>query len=178
MTRPIVVTGCGRSGTHWLARILASVLGPEAVAHEPSDYTQFSDVVVDPRLRFHLDHLDSTGHPVIHLVRDGRDVVRSLHQWYQRHGCIRTNSDGQAVITGKHGDPISFEECCLEWQQAIDIMGHRTTVRVEDLSTPEAKDAQSSYVLPHWTEWDDEMTETFWSLCGDAMKRMGYERGR
>lgn len=29
--------------------------------------------------------------------------------------------------------------------------------------------------LPHWTEWDDQRTSLYWSICGDAMQRFGYD---
>ena len=176
MTKPIIITGCGRSGTHWLSNVLRRVLGSRAVQFEPGDYRMASEICVDSRLRFHANELAERGHHLIHLVRDGRDVVRSLDQWYRSHRWARrTYSDGSVKLYGDV-DHIPFPELCLEWKQAVDIMRHHKTIRLEDLSSKKAKDSQSKYALPHWREWDEEMTDAFWDICGKQMEWMGYER--
>ena len=160
MTRPVIVTGCGRSGTHWLGHIMERVFGPEA-AFEPDNHRKIKTVVVDSRLRHKVKNMDAAGHKIVHLVRDGRDVVRSLDKWHW--------------LTGPSG-PIDFVKCCKEWSDAIDMMRGYEIVRIEDLSTPESRDASDSHRFPHWTEWGEGLMDIFWANCGDQMESMGYER--
>jgi hypothetical protein len=89
------------------------------------------------------------------LVRDGRDVVRSLHQWHSTHGKGET-----------------FETCCRQWAEAVDLMDGVPTIRLEDLTKP--ADPSSSYTLPHWREWNEETADTFWRICAHQMEEMGY----
>ena len=173
MTKPVVVTGCGRSGTHWIGRILTRILGPRAAKFEPVNFTDAETVVVDSRLRFDVEALERAGHRVIHLVRDGRDVVRSLDQWYRDNGWTRRDNDVR-VLDGLAGKAVPFESLCVEWAHAIELMGGCEPLRIEDLSLPGERNKTDNYTLPHWTEWDAKMTETFWWSCGDHMKRMGY----
>jgi len=175
MNKPIIVTGCGRSGTHWLGNIMQEVLGADNAAWEPFDHKSVAQVVVDSRLRADIDQIRSDGHEIVHLVRDGRDVARSLYQWYTGNQCVRTNSDGTITNT-LQGELVPFSECCLEWRDAIDIMGDHRVLRIEDLSTARVKDSQPSFTVPHWTQWNEETTDRYWKLCGSQMRRMGYTR--
>lgn len=152
--KPVIVTGCGRSGTHWLGGIMERVLGVGVGAFEPRNIGDISDVVVDSRLRVRIDELRD--HRILHLVRDGRDVVRSLHTWYDR--------------------TQSFERCCSHWAGAIDMMAGVPILRLEDLTA--RADPAASHTLPHWTEWDAKRTDTFWNTCGRTMKEMGYDEKR
>lgn len=152
MKRPVIVTGCGRSGTHWLGNIMLHVHGKGNGAFEPPDYHDIRDVVVDSRMRHHVKALRRDGHRIVHLARDGRDVVRSLHRWYR-------------------GDK-SLAFCCNEWANAIDMMQGFPVVRLEDLTTP--GDAQPDHLLPHWRYWDEETTLEFWNRCRIQMHRLGY----
>ena len=176
MKKPLIITGCGRSGTHWLGHVLGAVLGPYAAAWEPSDYGEITDVVVDSKLRHYVQILNHDGHRIVHLVRDGRDVVRSLVQWYSTNGCVRRSclGDDQWLVTDV--DKVSFEECCLEWSASVDVMDSYETLRLEDLSTPEARDSSPEYSIPHWTEWTTDQTDLFWKTCGKQMEKMGYGR--
>ena len=158
-----------------MANIMENVLGYGAAAHEPPEIQDASDVVVDPRLRMRANDLADRGHRIVHLVRDGRDVVRSLDQWYRANTCVRPISTGEVIFTGRSVD-VPFAEICIEWRHAVNVMSGHHTMRVEDMASPEAKDQAGKYTLPHWTEWSPEMTDTFWSICGKEMDLMGYER--
>lgn len=150
--RPVIVTGCGRSGTHWLGGIMAGVFGPEGGAFEPEDYSRLTDVVVDSQLRHKARSIAADGHPVIHLVRDGRDVVRSLRTWY--------------------GHNRDFLGCCNEWREAVNMLRGFPVLRLEDLI--KRGDPTKEHSILHWSEWDDDMTRLFWERCGGAMREMGY----
>jgi len=148
--KPTIVTGSGRSGTHWLAHVLNYFMDAR---HEPEGYDA-GEIIVDCRARKKRKDLERDGHKLIHLVRDGRDVVRSAHTFW----------DGS----------YTFEEMCREWAQAVDQCAGMKTIRLRDIARPQA--STSRYLLPHWSLWDEQMTDTFWRICGEQMRRHGYER--
>ena len=148
MKKPIIVTGSGRSGTHWLAGVLSHFMDAR---HESDELV--GDIVVSCRLNQRVQELRG-GHRVIHLIRDGRDVVRSQDTAY--------------------GGRRPFATTCQVWADIIDGCGDVEAVRLEDLTRP--ADASGRHLLPHWTEWGTDHTETFWRICGDQMRRHGYER--
>ncbi len=150
MNTPTIVTGHGRSGTHWLARLLGHFIDAR---HEPSTQTG-ADVVVDCRAWRQREIYEREGRRLIHLVRDGRDVIRSTHTY--------------------QGGLDPFDRLCRDWTAAVDGCAGLETLRLEDLVSPVAK--SSGYFMPHWSEWPPETTDTFWRICGDQMDRHGYKR--
>ncbi len=145
----LIVTGSGRSGTHWLAHVLGHFV--EAY-HEPGHSR--GDVIVDCRRVNDISDLVRNGYRMMHLIRDGRDVVRSQYE----------ASSGRKP----------FEVVCETWAGVIDVCSDLPAVRLEDLLAKQA--TYPSHRLPHWTDWPDDMTETFWRVCGEQMRRHGYER--
>ena len=145
----MIVTGHGRSGTHWLAHVLGHFVQAH---HEPADYEQCEGIIVDCRLHNRIPRLLEQGHEVLHLVRDGRDVVRSTYEW------------------ARGARP--FEELCAHWADVVDACEALPVVRFEDLTRAQA--ASGAYRMTHWTEWPDDMTEAFWRHCGAQMRRYGY----
>jgi hypothetical protein len=126
----------------------------ESAAFEPHDPLAYG-VVVDSRLRRRLGELQQ--HRVVHLVRDGRDVVRSLYAWHVRAG--------RRVET-------LFEYCCREWADAVDVMRPYPAIRLEDLT--QRADPTIHHPLPDWRSWDIQQRAMFESYCGRAMRRHGY----
>jgi hypothetical protein len=152
----VIVSGCGRSGTHLIGHIMEKVFGPEGGGFEPGSPELMGHVAVDSRLRHRIHKFDNEGHRIVHLVRDGRDVVRSLHHWY---------NGGR-----------DFGRCCNDWSEAVDMMAGYDVLHLEDLSSAKVRDARSGHNLPHWEDWDPKMTEEFWRICGEQMAKMGYGR--
>jgi hypothetical protein len=142
----VVVTGHGRSGTHWLAKTLGHFVDAR---HEPDEIG--GAVTVSAQLTQQMPRILKK-HTVVHLVRDGRDVVRSAYEFY--------------------GGNQSFEELCHGWADTIETMKDVRAVRLEDLLKPQAQTAK--YRLTHWSEWPEDLHATFWTICGEAMKRHGY----
>lgn len=143
------MTGSGRSGTHWLTSVLRHFVDAR---HEPEDYRLGGQVIVDCRLRTKAPQLAREGYRLLHLVRDGRDVVRSSDTFWE----------------GSH----DFESLCRDWASAIELCDGLETIRLKDLIAKQA--ASDGYRMPHWTEWTDEQTATFWRICGDGMRAHGY----
>lgn len=148
MNPTTVVTGHGRSGTHWLAHILSHFMVAE---HEPAKLDGL-DVSVDCRQWNRVPELREAGHRVVHLVRDGRDVIRSTDRFYR--------------------GSYPFEELCKRWALAVDACMGLETVRFEDLTRPAS--ASDGYQMAHWRDWPPEWHATFWDICGEAMRRHGY----
>lgn len=119
---------------------------------------------------------------IIHLVRDGRDVVRSL-------------------LTRK--PKTGFIGACKIWRDANDmLLDHDLPLaRIEDLSddfdafanlvktfdgAPDRmawgvlKDTKinrtGQYLCPHWSEWEGYYTDTFWEIAGEIMTECGYDQ--
>jgi hypothetical protein len=154
------VAGCGRSGTHWLGGIMEQILGKGAGAFEPQDYAAISDVVVDSRLRRRIQPLKDNGHRIIHLVRNGHDVVRSLFAWYSRGRKVEGN--------------LLFEQCCREWADALEMMAEFPHVRLEDLTQPGDKTNDVDHRMPPFAEWDEKRKLVFFNHCHHGMERYGY----
>ncbi len=145
-----IVTGHGRSGTHWLASVLGHFMDAR---HEPSDQTG-ADVVVDCRAWRQRAEYEAAGQRIIHLVRDGREVIRSRHTF--------------------NGGLETFQRICEEWAEAVDACAGLETLRLEDLTKPAAK--SPGFFMAHYSEWPIEWTELFWLICGEQMRRHGYEQ--
>lgn len=180
---------------------------------------------VNSYLRYETDWLTEQFSPVlIHLARDGRDVVRSA---YPRP--VYTPHEGQPPVVPKDTDPAAakwtsmsrFEKLCWYWNHTNRMLRDRVPllVRLEDIlddydyfksqladrigvQVPHAvweaergRPRNSSKVyrarqaaktmlsrgslpspLPHWREWSEELTSTFWDINGELMDELGYSR--
>lgn len=185
MDAPVIVMGCMHSGTSWLAQTVDRIdgwhghheLGKNARKQliESKDLGRHFEV--DSRLVEHIPKLRRV-YPearLVHLIRDGRKVVRSL----------------------MNGVGMTFELACEWWVNAVQKCDAESlpTVRLEDLlagpgafnrlgiAIPEdvwrdavanPVNATKEHKLPPHEEWTDEQTETFWRICGDVMGRHGY----
>ena len=144
----LVVTGSGRSGTHWLAHVLGHFI---EASHEPTEIA--GDVVVDCRQAQHLPEI-AESQRCMQLIRDGRDVCRSQFTAY----------------AGRR----PWATICRDWARivaACDDAGLRT-VRLEDLLL--RQDPSKAHIMPAHPEWSAETKATFWAECGEVMARHGY----
>ena len=148
---PTIVTGHGRSGTHWLTYVLEHFMDAR---HEPQDYEAGGDVIIDCRLRRRIPQLLGEGYNLLHLVRDGREVARSTHTFY--------------------AGTVPWDTCCREWAEAVLACQDLPMVKLEDLLAPQSQTKE--YLLPHHSEWDAEHEDTFWQIAGGMMDLCGYER--
>lgn len=148
MSDTLIVTGSGRSGTHWLAWVLSHFID---AYHEPSEIK--GDVVVDCRQAHRLPRL-TTKYRVVQLIRDGRDVCRSQFTAY----------------SGRK----PWEQVCKDWAGIVNACddARLPVVRLEDLL--ERQDPSRKHIKPHHTLWTEEDAEVFWRHCGEIMVRHGY----
>lgn len=170
------VVGLGRSGTTFLAELLANVPGC-AVYHEaPSDRDAMIDAYADARaadkyvqsvarrrlvaariketncsvygevnsyLRYHIDSLMFSWEPVIlHLVRDGKDVVRSMMNRRTFTAQDRHHTGQIKPQLGEWGYKewsqwTRFERCCWYWSYTNErlLLHELPLCRLEDITT-------------------------------------------
>jgi len=194
MTRhPAFVLAMGRSGTLWLARTLRETAGLDA-RHESTEMCRdmtnlpMGAVEVNSFLWDCVPFIRKrwSNHVVlVHLVRDGRNVVRSMMGRYRR---------------GR-----TFEGCCEEWAKrnrllADEIPGHQR-FRLEDLTSnwseyrrlvrlvgggrsPDATlweqlrkrrdNATDRHMVAPYRHWPPQFQREFKRICAKQMRRMGY----
>jgi Sulfotransferase family len=159
-------------------------------------------------LRFHAKALKSTipNVKIIHVVRDGRDVVRSIMA--QKH--YLNDEKGHYNIIPASDDPLftewhglsRFEKICWLWADAnrkvcefadktlnfekligdysyfkeniVDYLGIEISEDCWKGEVNRPKNITKKHSMPHWTEWEDEVTNMFWRICKDEMYHYGY----
>lgn len=180
---------------------------------------------VNPYLRYEIDWLRNKFNPVlIYLVRDGREVVRSM---YTRD--VLTAYDHQQSIVPKDSDPYAknwqsmnrFQKLCWYWMHTNEFLLSKFDdfARFEDLIKDyeyfKAKILDPTGLtinydlwkgqmekpinitkkkglkfrlknlllsesmeliepIPHWKNWDKEMTDQFLKICGETMGKLKY----
>lgn len=182
------VTGCGRSGSMWLAQALHEAAGLDA-GHETwpgwEDGVQWPAVEVNTYLW--ADVLDiKAAYPkshVFHLVRDGRDVVRSLLDRPQHDYSVRTAC---RIWAGRVGvlkarvpcrDTYRLETILGDWRRFHELaqrlgagaVSHDAwnALRVRPVNATE----QPSRPFAAWPHRDRNV---FWTICGEMMQKLGY----
>lgn len=137
---------------------------------------------------------------LVHLHRDGRDVVRSTlnRGWYdtpldRRHRTVPV--DGWENLT-------QFERACWYWRYTNERIERFTDRRlafeqmVRDLGMltaflgelgivvhpllaaeefPKRLNAGSADVIPAWAEWPEKFQAAFASICGEMQRTLGYD---
>jgi len=159
-------------------------------------------------LRFHAEALKLTipNVKIIHVVRDGRDVVRSIMA--KKH--YLNGAKGHYNLIPNADDPLlrewhglsRFEKICWLWLNAnervrefadVTLMFERlicdynyfyeNIVEYLGIEIPESRwkkeiskprNITKKHSIPHWTEWEDELTRKFWRICKNEMSRYGY----
>lgn len=185
-----LVTGMGRSGSKWTAHALSTATELDARHESRNKIGEFcrcpGSVEVNSYWRYGLKRFRQT-FPlarIVHLVRDGRDVVRS-------------------AMSRKDW---TFEAACDYWTEAVHLVEPVATftVQLERLTSPDehyerlklciafgadydpqawapllfdVRNETRAHAFAHWTMWDDATTRTFWDRCGDAMREVGYMGG-
>lgn len=138
---------------------------------------------------------------VFHLVRDGRDVVRSMYS----RSTLTPEDDATSHLL-RHGDlpetESRFDWLCWYWKRenahlrqhaewtvrledVLDSFGHFRECLADRLGLVIDRETWSSAVsrpenvtedheLPPPSHWSSSRKRRFWTLCGDEMDRYGY----
>lgn len=228
-TRLFFVTGCGRSGTKFLSKLLCTIpdvyVSHESIGdskkfwynvHNPHTsemmFSKFRRLLMQRRiessgckvygevnsfLRNFMEEIVWTN--VVHLVRNGKDVVRSIMNRYSprlaavgrkltpewrrmtplQHACwIWTDAvekvDSFSIPVVKMEDIIiSYEVLCTQVTQPLDLPSVRESewaMRAHRIVNP-----SSSYTFPSWDSWTRDEKSVFKEMCGGTMERFGYE---
>ncbi len=189
----------------------------------PEDITVYGEV--NSLLRYDIEWLRQNLNPfLLHLIRDGRDVVRSMYSravYLNPTQYIPAYPDDSDPYSLKWHDISRFEKLCWYWNHSNVYIKKRIDdyIRFEDILTdynilnkkiltpvnihlPEDKweamiEQPVNYThisktknfinkvlpyykraevkrIPHWKDWNSEMTDKFWQICGDTMKKFGY----
>jgi hypothetical protein len=182
---------------------------------------------VNSLLRYNIDWLKENLNPfLIHLVRDGRDVVRSMYSrkvYLHPYKNIPAYPKDNDLFSTKWQLISRFEKLCWYWNHSNFYIKERLNdfIRFEDiladydifsrkilapLKIEISKDKWENMIrksvntsatlktkyfikrmipfhstevlekIPHWKNWDVDMTDKFWSICGKIMNEFGYYR--
>ncbi len=107
----------------------------------------------------------------VHLVRDGREVVKSFQQRLHYRDDPTDLSFRNEILPPHTPGMGRFERLCWYWTYWNTEIEERITtrVRLEDLSLS----ARSNVGTSH-SEWTDEEEQVFDAVCGELMGRYGY----
>ena len=192
MNGPHFILGTGRSGTMWLSVALSKAAGLDARHESVSEW--------DPGAVFGAVEVNSylcgdglairERYPrakLVHLIRDGRAVVRSTlsrppgyarpgrtflamcKMWRKRNNYLRkmVGSEQCYRLEDLTTDFLAFTEL-VEYLGGGAKKGRWQRLRESRVN------ASERYLWPHWRDWAEEDTDTFWRICGPTMRRHGY----
>ena len=183
------ILGHGRSGTMWVAKALRACTDLDA-RHESMRKElgpDFGGVESNGNLCRFAKQIPEAypGARVIHQVRDGRDVVRS-------------------VMTKKERKGRTLRQACERWvlinQRLMVDIGQCNRYRLEDLISIQGSfetlalslrawsfngqaweevrirpmNQSRVHTFPPYEDWKPEEQEMFWEICGETMGRLGY----
>ena len=186
----------GHSGTTWAAKALTECTDLTA-RHESWRHSigkDFGGVESNGNLWNRGKELEALfpGVPRIHLVRDGRKVVRTIMtrkpSSFFEAACRRWNSRNERL----------FVEICnanrFRLEDLVDKSGFHTfssfarklgATKVDRGKWEQWRSIKirpSNHIdlahFPSYPDWTDEQKEIFRNICGDMMKSMGYDRFR
>jgi hypothetical protein len=157
----------GRSGTMWVASALRACTDLDA-RHESMGHDfgpDFGGVESNGNFWARAREIPELypGAVVIHQVRDGRDVVRS-------------------VMTRKQRTGRTLEQACIRWvrrneQLAADL---RYLFKLEKLLScwdairGRVVNGSPAHTFPAYEDWTFQEQYLFWQICGPTMEKMGY----
>lgn len=193
MSKPRFVLAMGRSGTMWTAVALKQSAGLDARHESGASWdslvgVRLGEVEVNSflwdcaeriRKRFGEDT------PIVHLVRDGRHVVRSVlcryasartleavcESWRQRNHHLRKTVPRTACfrledVTGDFG----------EFARMAETLGGAADRAAWGDVRQRRINATKNRPVPPFKEWPEQDQAVFWRVCGAEMGHYGYER--
>jgi len=189
------VLGMGRSGTMWTATALREAAGLDAVHETSPDYFDIDPanligkVEVNSFLWNRIKWIEECFEDprIVHLVRDGRDVVRSVlsrpkpgrtlgsvaRHWNERNNFLRG-----IVFPSQR---FRFEDLLADFstfERLAAIFGGMAERKAWEMVRERKINARENLTAPHWTEWDRDSIDEFDMIAGKEMRAYGYEWGQ
>lgn len=161
---------------------------------------------VNGLLRNHVEALEQSfpGVRMLHLIRDGRDVVRSMmaRSVYTEEDWHAPTPPKQDPLRGEWHKLSRFEKICWYWADTNRRLSDKLSeyARFEDVlqnyeyfrnrvagrlgltidyqtwcrAVRKPKNPTSNHVLPEWPLWSSEQKDSFRVLCGEVMRDFDY----
>ena len=192
MSKPAFVLGTGRSGTLWVAQALKES-GHLDARHETTQscrdapMTTFGQVEVNSFLWDCVPRIqDAWGRDVmlIHLVRDGRAVVRSMmsrlrngrtfegccEEWVQRNHYLWEHVPRSRMFRLEQ-----LTRNWSEWRRLCKLLGsNHPSFEVWDALRERRANATNRHLTVPFRKWPRPFHIKFQEICGDEMLRLGY----
>ena len=188
---PSFILGTGRSGTLWLATALRKAAGLDArheSLHQWDGTLPFGEVEVNSF--FWADSLlireRLPGVRLVHLVRDGRDVVRSAMS-RPRPGRTFLKMCRLWAIRNDHLRQMVGKVQCYRLEDLTSdyavfavlasYLGGRpnrlawSEVRAQRINATE----DGEHLWPPYKRWAEAERKVFWDICGPGMELYGYD---
>lgn len=144
---------------------------------------------------------------LFHLVRDGRDVVRSM----SARRTMTPEDKNTSAIRPRPGDPWAdewekmdrFARLCWYWQvenaylrrsvertvhfealldsydylcaHVLEPAGLQLPASVWEKAINRPRNVTQEHAMPPWEKWTPAQKETFRAICGDEMRKNGYD---
>ena len=181
------IVGMGRSGTMWVARALEQCTDLEA-RHESmrkklgADFhgvesnSNFWNQLPGVRERF-------PEAAILHQVRDGRDVVRSVQSrkdasWPFRRSCERWQNRNALLL---REIPATHRFRLEDLTTNFDVFAAMASLAGAMKANRKLWNVirrQRVNAFPHhfhaYGDWSAEERDTFWEVCGETMQVLGY----
>lgn len=182
---PALITGMGRSGSMWLAHALKSCCGLDA-RHE-SVHRRHPDpwqhVEVNTFLAWHPGGNKAWLPLTFHLVRDGRDCIRSciprhpyrafdywVWEWTGRNESLLAKVPDERRV--RLEDLISTPEPLA---RICGMLGGTFNEAAWESQRHKKRNETPSGLPAPFDEWPQPRKDLFWRVCGPTMERLGYK---
>lgn len=178
-----------RSGTTWIAEAVTRCTDTHGRHESCRDFGEFRDHGgVESNGNFWRDaeairaRFPAAG--IVHLVRDGRDVVRSklTHHWGRDPRAafeMWARWNRRMLRDIPSGDRYRLEDLTTDWttfDAAMRTLGAGSVDREawERIRTERVNRTLLTRLYPPFDEWPAERQALFWEVCGDVMEECGY----
>ncbi len=189
MKGPHFVLAMGRSGTMWLAAALREAASLDA-RHEsvdcwerslwPFGEVEVNSIIWDASREIRAMAPDAK---LVHLVRDGRDVVRSVLSRPRPGRTLRVACEMWRDRNVHLREMIGPDQCyrmedLVKYQKpfnrmAIYLGGHPNRKAWKDIRKKRIN-ASERYIWPPFDSWRKRQKAIFWKICGPEMEAYGY----
>lgn len=195
------ILAMGRSGTKFLATLLNEA--PDGyVVHEPvwEDFPAYVDAFYNPqkakwyikKFRLIRDSRDVVRSLMSRKTMTSQDPVTSKiyplpdDPWYDKWQIMNRFEkicwywQMENKFLREHiPKRIHFEKILEDYdyfkENLLSPLGLDIPIEIWEKHTQKKINPSSKYILPHWKEWDKELLEKFYRICGEEMIKNGYQ---